>query len=299
MLAHSLIYNSELSINHLNIKFLSNMKTIVSYTGVLTERSVYTALIFLLSMLFASTIMATETNPVIDSKTVNFYNGDFNSAQSKAGNEGKLFFLDFYANWCMPCKWMDQTTFSDSRVAKLMNANYVAIKMDIDQVEGFELKNKYEVQYLPTMLIFNSEGKLIDRIEETMPANRLLSILESHNLSVNKKQVYSPVDTTAPVNSNPTKKQSTTDKDIFERYSASNINRTFRLQIGVYEDYENAFKEVNALKEEFIDPIIVLNDYHNGGVRYKIMLGEFDTIEEAEGFRIILERDFGRNSIVQ
>jgi len=143
-------------------------------------------LISLISLCGQLTLKANTAGTPI---SVDFFDGDFDSAKTKAGSEGKLFFLDFYADWCLPCKWMDQTTFSDSRVATVMNTSYVAVKMDIDKVEGFDLKNKYDVQYLPTILIFNSKGKLIDRLEETMPANRLLTILESHNSQANKVQI--------------------------------------------------------------------------------------------------------------
>lgn len=258
----------------------------------------------LLMAIFTTAVQSTTfANNIGGPSAVDFYNGDFDSAKTKAGSEGKLFFLDFYANWCLPCKWMDQTTFSDSRIATLMNSSYVAVKMDIDEVEGFELKSKYDVQYLPTMLIFNSKGKLIDRIEETMPANRLLDILKSHNNQENKVQITYSTNTSPSQQG--TKKTTTKENTQFENkalldgYASSNANRIFRLQMGVFDDYENAFKTVNALKEEFIDPIIVLNDYHNGGVRYKIMMGEFTTMEEAEGYRKIIARDFNRESIVQ
>jgi len=252
--------------------------------------------------LFLSLIMVCSVfaNDGRNTTSVNFYDGDFNSAQAKAGNEGKLFFLDFHAQWCMPCKWMDQTTFNDSRVGEIMNDGYVAIKMDIDETEGFDLKNKYDVQYLPTMLIFNSAGKLIDRIEETMPANKLLDILKSHNNPQNRVTVTHMANT-APGKSTPSNKaqENKDNKELLENYASANTNRTFRLQMGVFDQYEYAFKEVNALRDEFVEPIIVLNDYHNGGVRYKIMMGEFESISEAESFRVIVKRDFGREAIVQ
>lgn len=272
-----------------------------------SRKNGYALLLLMASFFFATQMMAAPTTgtptgtPNTGTTAVNFFDGDFVTAKTKAGTEGKLFFLDFYADWCMPCKWMDQTTFRDNRIAGVMNDNYVAIKLDIDKVEGFELKNKYEVQYLPTILIFNSKGKLIDRIEETMPANRLLAILESHNSQANKVQItYSTNTAPGKRNESPTSKDSDlNNKDLLDGYASANQNRTFRLQMGVYDDYENAFKEVSALKEEFIDPVIVLNDYHNGGVRYKIMMSEFETLEEAEGYRKILKRDFGRDCIVQ
>jgi len=266
------------------------------------DYSPQTSKIFFLFLFFSLILVSNSfANDGRITTSVNFFEGDFNSAQAKAGNEGKLFFLDFHAQWCMPCKWMDQTTFNDGRVADIMNDGYVAIKMDIDETEGFNLKNKYDVQYLPTMLIFNSAGKLIDRIEETMPANKLLSILESHNNPQNRVTVTHMTNSAPGQNTTPssTIKENQENKELLESYSTSNNNRTFRLQMGVFDEYEYAFKEVNALRDEFVEPIIVLNDYHNGGVRYKIMMGEFESISEAESFRVIVKRDFGREAIVQ
>ena len=51
---------------------------------------------------------------------------------------------------------MDETTFKDENVARVLNENFIALKVDIDNVSGYDLKNAYDVKYLPTMLIFNS-----------------------------------------------------------------------------------------------------------------------------------------------
>ena len=47
-----------------------------------------------------------------------------------------------------------------------------------------------------------------------------------------------------------------------------------------------------------MEPIIVLNDYVDNMTQYKVMMGEFQTIEEAEGFRKILQRDFGIKAVI-
>ena len=81
-----------------------------------------------------------NTNPV---NSVRFYSGSFENAKEKAGTEGKLFFVEFYADWCTPCKWMDKTTFRDKDVVNQLNENYVPLKMDIESGEGTNLKQQF------------------------------------------------------------------------------------------------------------------------------------------------------------
>ena len=55
---------------------------------------------------------------------------------------------------------------------------------------------------------------------------------------------------------------------------------------------------MNELSEVFIEPIVVINEYVNNMTHYKVMLGEFNSMEEAEGFRLILKRDFNIDAII-
>lgn len=76
--------------------------------------------------------------------------------------------------------------FKDEKVAKLLNDHFVSVKVDIDELAGYELKNIYDIKYLPTMLVFNSQGQLLDRVEETLSPRKLLVLLEKHNAPENK-----------------------------------------------------------------------------------------------------------------
>lgn len=232
--------------------------------------------------------------------TVSFLNSDLEEAKLRAGSEGKMVFVDFYASWCTPCKWMDQTTFKDPKVVEILNDNFIAVKMNIDKTEGFEMKSKYEVQYLPTILIFNSEGAVIERIEETMTSAELLQLLNVHNANNGNKKV------TNRVNASPRDMQRKYEpEDDSFTLSTEEINRyrnekksVYRVQVGVYESFAGASKKVAALREEFFEPVLITNDYRGEKVLFKVMLGQFKTIEEAESFRKILARDFDMDGIV-
>lgn len=131
----------------------------------------------------------------LQASSIDFYKGNMKEAKTKALKEGKLFFVDFYADWCAPCKWMDETTFSDQGITSMLNSNYVSLKVNIDEFEGFSLKQQYKIKYLPTILIFNAEGELIDRIEETLSPRQMLVILDKHHQKNNAKPQYKKFNT--------------------------------------------------------------------------------------------------------
>ncbi|MBK6817125.1 MAG: thioredoxin family protein [Saprospiraceae bacterium] len=95
-----------------------------------------------------------------------FFNGTVESAREKARNESKLYFIEFYAKWCDPCKWMDEHTFKNTALSSYVDANYVPVKVDVENIDGFVWKQKYKVQYLPTIIILNGEGNMLGKYEK-------------------------------------------------------------------------------------------------------------------------------------
>ncbi len=237
-----------------------------------------------------------NTTPEGTVNYVEFHNGSFESGMNKAASQGKLFFVEFYADWCTPCKWMDKTTFTNSEVVQLMNSNFVALKLDIETDDGASLKKEYSVRMLPTILIFNANGDMVERVEKTLSPESMISLLSFHEAEESTLLV------TYPYNTSPSQSAEEDDEELNELYSKylnKERHRTnYKLQIANYTDYEQAFKRVNELSQTFMEPIIVVNDYVNNMTQYKVVMGEFQSMDEAEGFRRILKRDFGIAAII-
>lgn len=51
------------------------------------------------------------------------------AAQKK---EPKKIIIDFYADWCAPCKEMDKFTFNHPEIAKIINEKFYAVKFESD-----------------------------------------------------------------------------------------------------------------------------------------------------------------------
>lgn len=105
---------------------------------------------------------------------------DLSDALNRAKLQNKVAILDFYADWCVSCKEMDHTTFSDPQV-KAETANYMLLRADVTANNAADkaLMEKYNVIAPPTVLFFKSNGEEIESLRivgETGPANFLQTL---------------------------------------------------------------------------------------------------------------------------
>jgi len=77
---------------------------------------------------------------------------------------GTLVLIDFYTDWCGPCKMMDENTFSDDKVKAYANQHFVSMKVNAEKGEGVELSDRYNIRGYPTILFVNDKGEEVDRM---------------------------------------------------------------------------------------------------------------------------------------
>ena len=82
--------------------------------------------------------------------------------------------VDFYADWCGPCKSMEPVV---KDVARMMDGKARVIKIDIDKTPG--TARAYEVMAVPTFIIFR-KGKIIWRHPGMIDKSNLLAVLARH-----------------------------------------------------------------------------------------------------------------------
>jgi thiol:disulfide interchange protein DsbD len=102
------------------------------------------------------------------------------NANTVSGTQ-KAMIIDFYADWCIPCKELDAMTFSDPKVIEV-SKRFNAYKADMtkslsEQVEI--LRNKYNIVGVPTVLIINSKGKEVKRITGFVNSDEFLKIIQN------------------------------------------------------------------------------------------------------------------------
>lgn len=98
-------------------------------------------------------------------------------------NNHEKMIVDFYADWCIPCKELDATTFSDPRVVEV-SRNFTAYKVDMTKTVSDEtesLRNRFNIIGMPTVLIINSKGDEVHRLTGFVSADDFLKLISSIN----------------------------------------------------------------------------------------------------------------------
>lgn len=125
--------------------------------------------------LFSIFLFGLMYNP--SSAQITFSDLNVPQATNEARDSNKLVFVDVMADWCAPCKQMEQTTFQDSSLSELVNKHFVAVRLNIDH-DSLGIRRHYTVSEYPTILILNPKNQeVLLRIVGYKPASILLGDL--------------------------------------------------------------------------------------------------------------------------
>jgi thioredoxin-related protein len=93
-----------------------------------------------------------------------------------AKKENKLIFLDAYASWCGPCKYLQSSVFTDNNVGVFYNDNFINVKMDMEEGEGIQLSENLGVESYPTLFFIDAEGSVVHKKLGAMDAGNFLEL---------------------------------------------------------------------------------------------------------------------------
>lgn len=99
----------------------------------------------------------------------------FNAAKGE-----KKIIIDFYADWCIPCKELDAITFVDPAVVEA-SKDFVSLKADLTKAGDEAVKKMvkdFNIKGVPTVLIFNAKGEEVERLTGFVNGEEFLKLMK-------------------------------------------------------------------------------------------------------------------------
>ena len=86
-------------------------------------------------------------------------------------NSEKTVLLDFYADWCGPCRMVSPIV---DQIAE-ENPQYLVAKINVD--EEPELAQQFDIVSIPTLVVLK-DGNPVSRVARAMPKEAILEMLK-------------------------------------------------------------------------------------------------------------------------
>src|ERR1019366_2595744 len=99
------------------------------------------------------------------------------AAFARARAEGRFVVIDGSAEWCHWCHVMEATSYHDPAVRKVIDAKFVAVKVDIDARPDFE--ERYREWGWPATLLMTADGKELGVYKGYLPPEKFAEILQA------------------------------------------------------------------------------------------------------------------------
>ena len=101
---------------------------------------------------------------------------DLDLAFTRAAAEGKLVFMEIFAEWCGVCRKMESETLSQTDVQTRLG-RYVLLKIDSDHDP--EMAARYGTSVLPTLVVLDTDRTVLWRGVGFLTSDELLGALDS------------------------------------------------------------------------------------------------------------------------
>lgn len=119
--------------------------------------------------------------------TVNWLS--YNAALEKAKKDSLFVFVDVYADWCVPCKVMDKTTFQDSAVVATLNRHFYATKLNAESDSLIQCNNwprivsdcvveNWKLVGVPSLVLIGPSGNLLLSITQALDPQQFRMLLQ-------------------------------------------------------------------------------------------------------------------------
>lgn len=249
--------------------------------------------IVLFALLAASPCWANGTDPIDGKPGLSYLR-----AKHHAETHQMKYVLYFKADWCAPCQWIEESTLADETVKASMDQLFVMVPLDIDEFEGYALKEYFQVYSLPTFLVFNHEHELVNRKEGSISAAGFLDMIATNivvdppanqspqpAVTLNAKPAQASASQVALSNQPSPIASSSAPEAVFDSVTK------YGVQLGAFSSYENA-KAVQDRARQFTSETVDISTLTNSSniVIYKVFAGKLETESQARQLQHTLSK---------
>jgi thioredoxin 1 len=82
--------------------------------------------------------------------------------------------VDFWADWCGPCKMLTPTI---EEIARENTGKLTVVKLNVD--DNMNIPSKFNIRSIPTLLVFKG-GQVADQIVGKVPKDTIDKVLQRH-----------------------------------------------------------------------------------------------------------------------
>jgi thiol:disulfide interchange protein DsbD len=151
-----------------------------------TIKKIFGIVVIGLSLFFASSVLLRKPGVSWQSYSQDMF------SQAKAA--GKPIIIDFYADWCTPCRQLDKETFHDQDVTR-ESLKFTMTKVDLTKEANpdvIRLLQEYNIKGVPTVIFLDSHGQelrelqIVDYISGKAFLLRMNKTLEEESKGLNR-----------------------------------------------------------------------------------------------------------------
>jgi len=102
---------------------------------------------------------------------------NFTVAQQLADESDKPIIIFFTAKWCSPCQIMKRQVWADDEVMSTVNAAFIPVTIDVDNLNAAETLSRYRIGATPTTIITDSKGEVLQWKQGGMSKAEFLELL--------------------------------------------------------------------------------------------------------------------------
>lgn len=110
-------------------------------------------------------------------------------ALTLAKKDKRPLFIEYYADWCVPCQVMQANVFSDKEVQKKIEDNFYAVRLNVDSMDSVFCESKsvpikecytsvLKLQGIPSYVILDYSGVSLLSLSGAMGKEEMLRFLD-------------------------------------------------------------------------------------------------------------------------